>query len=128
MRRYPLAARLLAALWVLTLAACGGPGRMLEVSPQQTEVRVTASSFSFDPSHLVARAGETLVLQIHNASGSRHNFTVADPVGKVLRSVELDPRQTVRVEVPLTLPGVYPFHCAKPLHPTLGMSGRIEAR
>lgn len=112
----------------LTLAACGGPRRLVEVAPQQTEVRITASSFSFDPAQIVARAGETLVLQIHNTSGSAHNFTVADPAGVVLRSVELEPRQTVRVEVAMPTPGVYPFHCAKTLHPTLGMTGRIEAR
>lgn len=126
MRRTRFAA--LIAVAALALAACGGPRRLVEVPPHQSEVRITSTNFSFDPAQIVARAGETLVLQIHNASRSAHNFTVADPAGTVLRSVELIPGKAVRVELPLPTAGVYPFHCAKTLHPTLGMTGRIEAR
>jgi len=110
------------------LAACGGPGRLVEVPPNQPVVRVTASSFSFDPAQIVARTGETLVLEVHSASGVDHNITVEDPAGAVLRSVALPPGATVTVRVPLASPGVYPFYCAKTMHPTLGMRGRIEAR
>jgi plastocyanin len=124
----PAAIRIAALAALVALAACGGPGRLLEVGPQQKEVQITASSFSFDPAHIVARAGSTLVLRIQNASGSVHNFTITDPGGRVLRSVDLEPRQAQQVEVALRDPGVYPFYCAKTLHPSLGMKGRIEAR
>jgi len=121
--------RSLPALLVLALcAACGGPGRLVELGPTQTRVPVTASSFSFDPSQIVARAGTTVVLEVHNASGFDHNITVEDPEGRVLQSKDLIPGATVQVQVPLTREGVYPFYCNKPLHPTLGMRGRIEAR
>ena len=35
--------------------------------------------------------------------------------------------QTESGEVTLSQPGVYRFYCAKPMHTTLGMSGRIVA-
>lgn len=121
--------RLLSAgLALLLLAACGGPGRLLEVPSGQTTVRVTATSFSFEPNQIVTRAWAPLTLQVQNASGSAHNLTVTDPAGAVLTSVELPPGQLVTLEVPLAKPGVYPFYCDKTLHPTLGMKGRIEAR
>ena len=122
--------RTAAALFSLALvtAGCSGPGRLVQLTAGQAETGITAKSFSFDPEQIVVPANGTLTLRVRNASGSNHNFTVADPDGATLRSVELPAGETVSVEVPLGRPGVYRFYCAKAFHPTLGMEGRIEAR
>lgn len=116
------------ALLLLALAGCAGPGRLVEVPAGQTELGVTARSFSFDPEQIVVRAGGTLTLRVRNVSGSDHNLTVTDPDGGPLGSTDIPAGQTAVVEVPVRRPGVYRFHCAQPFHPTLGMEGRIEAR
>jgi plastocyanin len=87
-----------------------------------------ASSFSFDPGTIVARRGETLVLHINNVSGERHNLTVKDPAGKIIRSEDLPSHQIVTMEIPLDTAGVYPFYCDIDLHATLGMKGKIEVK
>ena len=122
--------RTAAALCSLALvsAGCAGPGRLVELPAGQTEIGLTAKSFSFDPEQIVVPANGTLTLRVRNASESTHNLTVTDPDGATLRSVELPAGETVSVEVPLARPGVYRFYCAKAFHPTLGMEGRIEAR
>ncbi len=121
--------RLLPVLLVLALcAACGGPGRLVELSPTQTRVAMTTGNFFIEPAQIVARVGTTLMLEVHNDSRFGHNFTVEDPAGRVIHSEEMAPGATVQLEVPLTREGVYPYYCAHTMHPTLGMRGRIEAR
>ena len=119
-----------AALCFLALvtAGCSGPGRLVQLPAGQAEIGLTAKSFSFDPEQIVAPANGTLTLRVRNVSESNHNFTVTDPDGAILRSVELPAGETVPVEVSLGRPGVYRFYCATAFHPTLGMEGRIEAR
>jgi plastocyanin len=90
-------------------------------------VTVTASSFEFRPNHIVARAGDALTLELNNSSSMTHNFTIEDPDGNVLTSVDLPGEGAVQVPIPLKQPGVYEFYCDRPMHSTLGMKGRIEA-
>jgi len=123
-----MVSRLLSAGLALALLAGCGPGRFVELREGQTAVRVTASSFSFEPSQILARAGVPLTLQVQNTWSSAHNLTVTDPAGAVLRSVVLPPGELVTVEVPVAGPGVYGFYCNETFHSTLGMKGRIEAR
>jgi len=112
---------------LLIVAGCAGPKKVVTVSPEVGEkvIRMKASSFDFDPDVIRARQGDRLVLDIENAAGIHHNFTLKDPSGEILVEKDLPKKETVRVEVPLTQAGEYPFYCDKPLHATFGMKGRV---
>lgn len=104
-----------------TLDATATPG-------QKVTVEMRASNFKFNPNVIFARRGDTLVLHIANASGERHNLTVKDPSGRILRSEDLLGHETATVEIPLDAAGIYLFYCDVDLHSALGMKGRIEVK
>jgi plastocyanin len=91
-------------------------------------VEMEASSFEFDPNNIEANQGDLLVILVTNRSSFSHNLTIKDPQGRVIQSVELPGKQTVRVELHLALAGTHDFYCDKPLHAALGMKGQIRVR
>ncbi len=109
--------------------SCAGRQPQVEAVAVQGEktIDLKASSYKFEPNNIKAKQGDTIVLNITNSSNTRHNFTIEDPGGKTLQSVELPPNKTEQVRVSLPEKGEYHFYCNKPFHPTLGMKGRIEA-
>ncbi len=118
------------ALLVL-LAGCAGHKQTIDVAAapgQKVTVDMKASSFKFDPAVINARVGETLVLNVTNVSGEKHNITVKDPSGKVIADMDMGAHQVVSMEISLPTAGVYPFYCDVDLHTTLGMKGRIEVK
>jgi cytochrome c oxidase subunit 2 len=120
-----------AALLLVLLAGCGGSKGTVDVAAapeRKVTVEMKASNYAFDPGTIIGRKGETLVLRITNVSGERHNLTVKDPAGKIVRSEDLPGHQTVTMEIPLDTAGVYPFYCDIDLHATLGMKGRIDVK
>lgn len=120
-----------AALLVL-LAGCGGNQRVVNVAAapagQKVTVEMQARNYAFDPGRIVARVGDTLVLRILNVSQEKHDITVKDPSGKIIKSEDLPSGQTVTVEIALPTAGVYSFYCAIDFHAGLGMRGRIEVQ
>jgi plastocyanin len=114
------------------LAGCAGHKQAINVTAaapgQKVPVQMKAGNFYFDPAVIVARTGDTLVLNVTNVSGETHNLTVKDPAGNTLKSEDLPAHQTVTMEIPLAAAGVYPFYCDKPFHAALGMKGRIEVQ
>lgn len=112
-----------------TLVGCAGKGAMFEVPAGggEKDVSLKASSFAFDPAVIKARQGDVLLLQVENLAGMEHNLTVKSPGGKILASVTLPVGKTVAVPVQLAESGTYAMTCDRPMHTTLGMSGRIEA-
>lgn len=121
---YPASMVLMAFL----LFSCAGRQPQVDVGGQgEKAITINANSFSFEPNNIKAKQGDTIVLNITNTSKSAHNFTIKDPGGKILQSVDLPPRQTVPVTVNLTENGKYDFYCNKPFHPTMGMKGSIQA-
>ncbi|SPF47962.1 hypothetical protein SBDP1_70018 [Syntrophobacter sp. SbD1] len=64
-------------------------------------------------------------LAFKNVSGTEHNFTLNDPGGKILTSVDLPVGQNIRANVELSEPGVYKFYCDRTFHSTPGMNGQI---
>jgi plastocyanin len=124
------AAGCLAALLVL-LAGCAGHKQTIDVAAapgQKVTVDMKAGNYKFDPAVINARVGETLVLNVTNVSGEKHNITVKNPAGKVVGDMDIGAHQTVSMEIPLPAAGVYPFHCDVDAHTTLGMKGRIEVK
>jgi plastocyanin len=126
-----LRSALLGVFIILALAAAGCAGRQaptkMTAAPGKKTVTMTASSFKFEPSFIQALMGDTLVFKISNDSSMTHNFTIRDPRGQALESVDLPGKKTVTVEIHLRDEGVYEFYCDKTFHPTMGMKGRVEA-
>jgi plastocyanin len=116
---------------LMLLMGCGGPKQTIDVTAapgQKASVDMKAGSFHFDPAVITARAGDTLVLNVTNVSGEKHNITVKDPAGKIIATKDMAGHQAVTMEIPLPTPGVYPFYCDIALHAALGMKGRIEVK
>lgn len=116
---------------LLILTGCAGtPGspESIVLGPGESRVVLTADSYSFAPESITARAGEKLVLEVENTSGSDHTITIEGPGGRTLRSVDLPARGKIPVTLLLEKAGKYPFYCDQPFHRTLGMEGEITAR
>jgi len=111
----------------LVVAGCAGPPKMATVpsGPGEKVIQMKASSFDFDPNVIQAHQGDRLVLVIRNTADTTHNFTVKNPSGEVLVTKDLPENSTVRVDVPLSQAGKYPFYCDKPFHAVFGMKGRL---
>jgi plastocyanin len=110
---------------------CVGSKRVVTLTAppgQKVTVEMKASNYAFDPGRIVARKGDTLVLQVTNVTKEKHDITVKDPSGKIVKSEDLPSGQTVTVEIPLTTAGVYSFYCAIDFHAGLGMKGKIEVQ
>jgi plastocyanin len=116
---------------LIFLSGCSGHKEAINVAAapgQKVTVDMKASSFKFDPAVIDARVGETLVLNVTNVSGEKHNITVKDPSGKVIGEMDMAGHQTVTMEVSLPTAGVYPFYCDVDAHTMLGMKGKIEVK
>ena len=117
---------LFAVLVLMTaLFAYAGGGRVQAAVPAGGSIAIEASNFSFSPKEVRVEKPGPLTIQIKNVSGSGHNFTLSDPSGRTLKSVDLKPGQTVNADVQLSAPGVYKFHCDKAFHSSFGMTGQI---
>jgi len=42
-------------------------------------IEIKASSFNFEPNNIRASQGDTIILNVTNISGNKHNFTIKDP-------------------------------------------------
>jgi plastocyanin len=111
-----------------TLVGCAGKGGVFEVpaGTGEKEVSLKASSFAFDPAVIKAQQGDVLLLKVENLAVMEHNLTIKNPAGGILQSVTLPAGKTVTVPVTLAESGTYALTCDRPMHTTLGMSGRIE--
>jgi uncharacterized cupredoxin-like copper-binding protein len=147
--------RALVILLVLAAAGCAGPppiqppiqpplgaaerAAATDWSTAET-VTVTMEEFDFAPSELTLRAGRPVRLRIVNGGSRAHDWTSAgffravalrqgDPVSaQVLQaggSIEVPAGQAREVLLLPLLPGSHDVICAKPLHATLGMAGRV---
>ena len=109
----------------LAIVSCAGPSKVVVLPSGGLPLEMKASSFAFVPNIIKAHLGGQLILDIENVSSVDHNFMIKNPTGEVLVMKDLPAHQTVRVEIPLTQIGEYPFNCDKPFHTSLGMSGRL---
>jgi len=111
------------------LSACAGLQQQVAVSSVQGEKSITmeASSFKFTPNNIKATQGDEITIQITNVSDAGHDFTIKDPQGQIIKSVDLPSKQKVEIRVTLSEAGEYDFYCDKPFHSSFGMKGQIEA-
>jgi plastocyanin len=95
----------------------GAPGAV-DVSGM-TSVQIRTEGFSFVPAELRASPGQTLTIEVENAGGVSHTFTIED----LGIDEELSPGESVQVEVTLPDSGSVPFICR--FHERSGMVGEI---
>ena len=88
-------------------------------------IEMQAGSYGFEPNNIEALEGDRIEFTITNTADKAHNFTLVDPQGSPVQTVELPPNMPVPVTVILGLPGKYRFYCDKPFHALLGMKGQI---
>lgn len=119
----------LCMLSLFLISACGGLQKQVTVSPEEGRkvIAIEASSFKFVPNNIKATQGDEILIKVTNISDSTHNFTLNNPQGLTIKSVDLPAGQTVEISTALSEAGQYEFYCDKPLHPSLGMKGQIEA-
>ncbi|MGE4542499.1 MAG: cupredoxin domain-containing protein [Pedobacter sp.] len=120
--------KLCVCLLFLILSACAQKTTVVTVVPSEGRqvIAIRASNFSLIPMVIRAHHGDHLLLQVTNAVATAHNLTIKNPTGDVVRSVDLGAGESVEIPLDLTEGGTWKFFCNKPLHETLGMSGRIE--
>jgi plastocyanin len=98
----------------------------LDEGKKENTVDIRASNFKFEPNNLLTYEGNTILFRIENVTISEHNFTLTDPEGAVIESVDIPRNKTAEINVTFSRPGMYNFYCDKPLHSTLGMKGQVE--
>ncbi len=119
---------ILPALCIFLISACGGLQKQVTVSPEagRKVIEIEASSFNFTPNNIKATQGDEIVFRVKNVSGSIHNFTIKDPKGQIIKSVDLPGNEITEIDAVLSEAGEYEFYCDKTLHSSLGMKGQIE--
>ena len=115
---------------ILTLlfSACAGLQRQVTVdhSRKGRTVTMKASNFKFEPNNILTYRGDRIKFEVENVSSSEHNFTITDPAGNVLQSVDIPAGKTVDIAVNFSETGIYHFHCDEFLHSFFGMKGQVE--
>ncbi|SPF33778.1 exported hypothetical protein [Syntrophobacter sp. SbD1] len=113
---------------IAVMAGCAGGVKVQTSAPMSnggSMIAISASNFKFSPNEVRVEKPGLLAIEIKNVSGTKHNFTLKDLRGKILKATDLQPGGSVIVNVELPEPGVYNFFCNKTFHSTLGMNGKI---
>jgi plastocyanin len=110
------------------LSACASLQQQVTVSSVQGMNMITmeADSFKFTPNNIKAHQGEEIAIKIVNIADAGHDFTIKDPQGRIIKSVDLPSKQTTEIRITLSEAGEYNFYCDKPFHSSFGMKGQIE--
>lgn len=90
-------------------------------SPGAEEVRVEVDEFSFSPSVLELRAGETVNLVLVNRGQLPHDLTIP----ALGFSLAVGPGETASAALTPQRPGSYGFFCSVPGHRSAGMVGTL---
>jgi|GEM_PF-6745278 plastocyanin len=122
-----VAAVILFVSWILSVGCAGTQDthKVMSVGTEEEKLVITATNYDFDPAQIEVHGLRSVLIELENPTDTEHNWTIKDPEGRVLTSVDMPPRQTQRVRVDFSRAGEHPFHCDKPFHPTLGMTGRV---
>ncbi len=92
---------------------------------QDVSVTIDEESFSFTPSVINVKAGQTIHLTLTSTSGG-HNFVV-DDLGVTSTTLSAGTPTTVDFAIPSNAAGkTYEFHCSIANHKELGMTGQIK--
>ena len=110
---------LVAAVAVLTLAACSSPAPAT-AAPQV--VNLKAGDLMFDPMTLTARVGQPVTVNFQNGGALEHSFII-DKLNVKLEHVQAG--QTATVTFTPAAAGTYEFYCNVAGHKDAGMKGTL---
>jgi|SRR5579864_6170100 len=114
-----MAACLVVALALISLAACGGS------SQPAGSIKVTMTEYKFDPSQINAKAGK-VEFWLVNAGTVSHDMVIADSSGSVVsRSDLVSAGDSFDFTVSNLSAGSYQFYCDVPGHKDAGMVGTL---
>jgi plastocyanin len=111
----------------LVVSACARLQKPVVIEDGHNVFQMTAGDFKFEPNNITTKAGDSITFRIQNTSDSTHNFTLTDPEGNSMQNVDIPPKQSIKVTATFSKPGIYKFHCNKPGHSALGMTGQVVA-
>jgi len=95
-----------------------GTGKII-VEKKNAPVNMSARSFSFNPTELKAKVGESIVLEVQSIG--QHTFTVDE----LDVNISLPHNETMKVEFTPSQAGVFTYYCAIPGHREGGMFGSL---
>ncbi|MHB8111373.1 MAG: cupredoxin domain-containing protein [Syntrophorhabdaceae bacterium] len=119
---------ILAIALIVPLGACSHLQQPVNVENTGKIILITASDFKFEPNNITTSTGNSLTFSIMNVSPNSHNFTLKDPDGNTMQSVDIPARQSVQVNADFPRPGTYKMICTKTGHSELGMKGQVVVK
>ena len=128
MKKNVLKSLVAVSVFMAFLSACAGLQKQVIVDHAEKErtVVIKADNFKFEPNNILTYRGDRIKFKVENVSNTEHNFTIDDPDGNVLQSVDVLPGKTIYITVTFSRTGIYHFRCDEFLHSFLGMKGRVE--
>jgi uncharacterized cupredoxin-like copper-binding protein len=111
---------------IVGCALLGNPVTAGRLEKGKRVIHMNASNFEFEPNNLRIPKPGPVTLAVENISNTEHNFTIKNPKGQVLKSVDLPPKKKTSITFDLPEPGKYAFYCDKPFHASFGMKGQIQ--
>ena len=116
--------RILSALFLLALAACGGGtgpyGSNSQSAPPPAKTVAATAGLAFTPNPLTVNSGETVTFAFGAVA---HNVTFDTPGGATPADIPGN-NSNVSIQRTFTTSGTYRFHCT--IHP--GMAGSVVVR
>ena len=134
----------LSIIWLAALAACGAA----EPTPMpKTQLSLTATDIAYDTNRLEAKAGQPVVVTLHNEGVLEHDFSIIGMphagevmaeeaehgTGHDMSSMTIEPEihvaspvgESLAVEFTPTQPGEYEFFSTVAGHKEAGMAGTL---
>ncbi len=113
-------------LVAIFLASCAPRARRSPayIFYQGEPVEIEMENFSFKPNHLAVLKNQSpIILQLKNRDDISHNFTLMAPDREIILSQDLEPKESVTVNLGSLNPQNYAFYCS--LHQYRGMKGML---
>lgn len=131
MRPYAVRSAISVLVLFLALAGCASkqqivPGSAGPVQNGWTSMAVEVDSYCFRPNEIQVEKPCLAVVEVKNVSSRQHNFTLVAPNGLVLRSMDVNPRKTLKTRVEFPVAGTYKFYSFENFYAWHGMIGHMN--
>jgi len=111
-------------LWNCAPRVTLGPAHLIypEIRPIEIELR----SFSFQPNHIAILKNQSpLTFRLTNTANLQHNFSLIDSQKNVIARRDMNPKESITLDIESLDPGNYVFYCNRCFHRFLGMEGML---
>lgn len=105
------------------ISACGPGSSGSTPAASGKTVNVEGSEFTYSPSDITAKAGETVTINFKNTGSVEHTFVIKDLNFKLVVSPGVT--KTGSFTAPAA-GGTYEIHCDVPGHTEAGMKGKLN--